>query len=131
MEITWPNRRLIKYHGISKNKFLLYIKEMDGWYNNRNIDLSYLLIKYILWQIIALFYLKRLENKYMGIMKLIINAVIIKSSGRNLFQMCFIDCLVRVFLHSIYASFINISANIKSSANTSAQFRYFLGKINK
>jgi transposase len=40
--------RLIKHHGISKNKFLLYIKEMEWRYNNRDQNLFELLIKYML-----------------------------------------------------------------------------------
>jgi transposase len=44
----FAKERLIKYHGISKNKFLLYIKEMEWRYNNRNSNLFYLLIKYML-----------------------------------------------------------------------------------
>ncbi len=44
----FAKERLIKYHGISKNKFLLYIKEMEWRYNNRNSDLFHLLIKYML-----------------------------------------------------------------------------------
>ena len=40
--------RLIKHHGISKNKFLWYINEMEWRYNNRDKNLFDLLIKYML-----------------------------------------------------------------------------------
>ncbi len=45
---SFAKERLIKHHGISKNKFLLYIKEMEWRYNNRDQDLFELLIKYML-----------------------------------------------------------------------------------
>jgi transposase len=45
---SFAKERLIKHHGISKNKFLLYIKEMEWRYNNRDKNLFELLIKYML-----------------------------------------------------------------------------------
>jgi len=39
---------MAKYHGVSSDKFLLYIKEMEWRYNNRNNDLFDLLLKYML-----------------------------------------------------------------------------------
>jgi transposase len=33
---SFAKERLIKYHGISKHKFILYLKEMEWMYNNRN-----------------------------------------------------------------------------------------------
>ena len=49
---SFAKERLIKHHGISKNKFLLYIKEMEWRYNHRTDNLFELLVKYMLWQII-------------------------------------------------------------------------------
>jgi transposase len=45
---SYAKERLIKYHGISKEKFLMYIKEMEWRYNNRNRDLYGLLLNYML-----------------------------------------------------------------------------------
>ena len=45
---SFAKERLIKYHGISKEKFLYYIKEMEWRYNNRNKELYGLLINYML-----------------------------------------------------------------------------------
>ena len=45
---SFAKERLIKHHGISKNKFLLYIKEMEWRYNNRDKNLFELLVKYML-----------------------------------------------------------------------------------
>lgn len=45
---SFAKERLIKHHGISPNKFLYYIKEMEWRYNNRNRDLFELLINYML-----------------------------------------------------------------------------------
>lgn len=45
---SFAKERLIKHHGISKNKFLLYIKEMEWRYNNRDENLFELLVKYML-----------------------------------------------------------------------------------
>jgi transposase len=45
---SFAKERLIKHHGISKNKFLLYIKEMEWRYNNREHNQFELLIKYML-----------------------------------------------------------------------------------
>ena len=38
---------LIKHHGISKNKVLWYIKEMEWRYNHSDYNLFELLIKYM------------------------------------------------------------------------------------
>ncbi len=40
--------RLMKHHGISKKKFLYYIKEMEWRYNNREIDLLGVLMELML-----------------------------------------------------------------------------------
>jgi transposase len=45
---SFAKERLIKYHGISKEKFLYYIKEMEWRYNNRGKELYRLLIDYML-----------------------------------------------------------------------------------
>jgi len=45
---SFAKERLIKHHGISKNKFLLYIKEMEWRYNNKDYNLFELLVKYML-----------------------------------------------------------------------------------
>jgi transposase len=45
---SFAKERLIKHHGISKNKFLWYVKEMEWRYNNRDNNLFDLLIKYML-----------------------------------------------------------------------------------
>ena len=45
---SFAKERLIKHHGISKNKFLFYIKEMEWRYNNRDYNMFELLIKYML-----------------------------------------------------------------------------------
>ncbi len=44
---SFAKERLIKHHGISKEKFLYYIKEMDWRYNNREQDLYDLLLGYM------------------------------------------------------------------------------------
>ncbi|MCX5834980.1 MAG: IS1595 family transposase [Deltaproteobacteria bacterium] len=36
---SWAKERLIKYHGVSRNHFPLYLKELEFRYNNRNGDL--------------------------------------------------------------------------------------------
>lgn len=36
---SYAKERLIKFHGISRDKFPLYLKEMEFWYNNRNQSL--------------------------------------------------------------------------------------------
>ncbi len=41
---SFAKERLLKYHGVSKNHFLLYLKEMEFRYNYRNEKLYYLLI---------------------------------------------------------------------------------------
>jgi transposase len=45
---SFAKERLIKHHGISKEKFLYYIKEMEWRYNNREKDLYDLLLGYML-----------------------------------------------------------------------------------
>ncbi len=39
---------MTKHHGVSPGKFLLYIKEMEWRYNNRDCNLFDLLLKYML-----------------------------------------------------------------------------------
>lgn len=36
---SWAKERLIKHHGVSKENFPLYLKELEFRYNNRNADL--------------------------------------------------------------------------------------------
>jgi transposase len=36
---SWAKERLIKHHGISKEKFPLYLKELEFRYNNRQNDI--------------------------------------------------------------------------------------------
>lgn len=45
---SFAKDRLIKYHGISKDKFLYYIKEMEWRYNNREKDLFEEIVEYML-----------------------------------------------------------------------------------
>ncbi len=45
---SFAKENMAKYHGVSSGKFLLYIKEMEWRYNNRNNDLFDLLLKYML-----------------------------------------------------------------------------------
>jgi transposase len=45
---SFAKERLIKHHGISKHKFLYYIKEMEWRYNNRDKNLYNLLVDYML-----------------------------------------------------------------------------------
>lgn len=45
---SFAKERLIKHHGISPHKFLLYLKEMEWRYNNRNEDLFDLIVNYML-----------------------------------------------------------------------------------
>ena len=45
--LEFGKERLIKHHGISKNKFLLYIKEMEWRYNHRTDNLFELIVKYM------------------------------------------------------------------------------------
>ena len=42
---SFAKERLLKYHGVSKDHFLLYLKEMEFRYNYRNEKLYHLLIK--------------------------------------------------------------------------------------
>ncbi len=45
---SFTNERLIKHHGISKEKFPIYIKEMEWRYNHKEEDLFDLLVIYLL-----------------------------------------------------------------------------------
>ena len=45
---SFAKENMAKYHGVSPGKFLLYIKEMEWRYNNRDKDLFDLLLKYML-----------------------------------------------------------------------------------
>ncbi len=42
---SYAKQRLIKFHGVSKEKFPLYLKEMEFRYNHRNENLFILLVK--------------------------------------------------------------------------------------
>jgi transposase len=44
---SYVKERLIKYHGVSKEKFPLYLKEMEFRYNNRNTPIFIQLAKYL------------------------------------------------------------------------------------
>jgi transposase len=45
---SFAKERLMKHHGISKEKFLYYIKEMEWRYNNREKDLFEILVDLML-----------------------------------------------------------------------------------
>ena len=45
---SFAKERMAKHHGVSPDKFLIYIKEMEWRYNNRDCDLFPLLINYLL-----------------------------------------------------------------------------------
>lgn len=45
---SFAKERLIKHHGISKEKFPIYIKEMEWRYNHKEEDLFDLLLSYLL-----------------------------------------------------------------------------------
>ncbi len=45
---SFAKERLIKHHGISQHKFILYLKEMEWRYNNRNEDLFDMIVHYML-----------------------------------------------------------------------------------
>jgi len=45
---SFAKERMAKHHGVSPGKFLLYIKEMEWRYNNRDEDTFSLLVDYIL-----------------------------------------------------------------------------------
>jgi len=45
---SFAKERLIKHHGISKEKFLLYIKEMEWRYNHRDQEVFDLLVQILL-----------------------------------------------------------------------------------
>ncbi len=42
---SYAKERIIKFHGVSKEKFPLYLKEMEFRYNNRKKDIFTLLVK--------------------------------------------------------------------------------------
>jgi transposase len=44
---SYAKERLIKHHGVSKQKFPLYLKEMEFRYNNRHSNIFTLLVKYL------------------------------------------------------------------------------------
>jgi transposase len=44
---SYAKERLIKHHGVSKEKFPFYLKEMEFRYNNRNDTIFYLVAKYL------------------------------------------------------------------------------------
>jgi transposase len=44
---SYAKERLIKHHGVSKEKFPLYLKEMEFRYNNRNDSIFKLLAQYV------------------------------------------------------------------------------------
>jgi transposase len=44
---SYAKERLIKHHGVSQEKFPLYLKEMEFRYNNRNTQIFYELVKYL------------------------------------------------------------------------------------
>jgi len=44
---SWAKERLIKHHGVSKEHFPLYLKELEFRYNNRNGDLFELIANYL------------------------------------------------------------------------------------
>jgi len=41
---SFAKERLLKYHGVSKSNFLLYLKELEFRYNNRHENLYHLLL---------------------------------------------------------------------------------------
>ena len=45
---SFAKERLIKYHGISRHKFILYLKKIEYSYNNRNEYLFEMLVFYML-----------------------------------------------------------------------------------
>jgi transposase len=44
---SYAKERLINHHGVSKQKFPLYLKEMEFRYNNRNTEIFHELSKYL------------------------------------------------------------------------------------
>jgi transposase len=44
---SWAKERLIKHHGVSKQQFPLYLKELEFRYNNRNSDIFDSIAKYL------------------------------------------------------------------------------------
>jgi len=45
---SFAKERMAKHHGVSSEKFLLYIKEMEWRYNHRDVDTFSLLLDYVL-----------------------------------------------------------------------------------
>ena len=44
---SWAKERLIKYHGVSKTHFPLYLKELEFRYNHRSLDIFDLVANYL------------------------------------------------------------------------------------
>ncbi|MCL5037706.1 MAG: transposase, partial [Chloroflexi bacterium] len=44
---SWAKERLIKHHGVSREKFPLYLKELEFRYNYREEDIFHLMAKMI------------------------------------------------------------------------------------
>ena len=44
---SWAKERIIKHHGVSKEKFPLYLKELEFRYNNRHTDIFEILSDYM------------------------------------------------------------------------------------
>jgi transposase len=44
---SYAKERLIKHHGVSREKFPLYLKEMEFRYNNRNTEIFHVIAKYL------------------------------------------------------------------------------------
>jgi transposase len=44
---SWAKERLVKHHGVSKEKFPLYLKELDFRYNHRHTDIFALTSDYL------------------------------------------------------------------------------------
>jgi transposase len=44
---SYAKERLLKYHGVSRDKFILYLKELEFRYNNRKKDIFDLLLDII------------------------------------------------------------------------------------
>ena len=45
---SFAKENMVKHHGVSPGKFLLYIKEMEWRYNNKDEDTFSLLLDYML-----------------------------------------------------------------------------------
>jgi transposase len=44
---SWVKERLMKHHGVSKNRFPLYLKELESRYNHRTDDPFDLIANYL------------------------------------------------------------------------------------